>query len=183
MRKGLVVLSISIAIVALAALWFSVVSAAPSAPAQLVTLVKDASDTTPNVGDIFAYSLFFAETPELTQSILIRITDPNPAPEYLRIITDSIITGIGRGRAVYSENLDAIVWEGLIFQYGRPFYSFFQVEVTGAPTSVIEAGYPVTNTATMVNLDTMEIVATAQVQVHIMPARIFMPIIFRNYTN
>jgi len=154
----------------------SVVSAAPSAPAQKATFTKSASDGTPKVGDVFTFTLFFAPTEELTQNVDIMITDPNPAPAYLEILTDTI-----GGGAEYSPTLDAVVWDGWLVMPSAGLTLTFQTEVTGIPTTSLSSGYVITNTATMVDQGTSEVLATAEASIRIMPRQILLPLVMRNY--
>jgi uncharacterized repeat protein (TIGR01451 family) len=180
MKKGIVILSILVATVALAMLMLSVASAAPSAPAQRVTLTKTTSNPTPRIGEIFTFTLGFNTTSEATQTIQVRVTDPNPASAYLRILTPTITGG-----GTYSATIDGVVWEGALQPGGAsPQVVTFQVQVTDIPAAALATGYPVTNTVTMVDLVTPGSLpeTTAQVQVRIMPLRLFLPLVLRNYT-
>jgi hypothetical protein len=176
MKRTAIVAAVTVVAVALVVLMVSVVSAAPSAPAQKATFTKSASDGTPKVGDIFTFTLFFAPTTELTQNVDIMITDYNPAPAYLSIIPGSV-----GGGAEYSPTLDAIVWDGWLVVGSSGLYIPYQVEVTGIPTTSLSSGYVITNTATMVDQGTSEVLATAEASIQIMPRQILLPLVMRNY--
>lgn len=176
MKKGLVILSVLIAAAALTVLLVTVASAAPSAR---VTLTKTTSNPAPRVGEIFTFTLTFNTTSVETQTIEVRVTDPNPAPAYLKILTPTITGG-----ATYSEALDGVVWEGLLAPGGVSTQVVaFQVQVTGIPTADLAAGYLVTNTVTMIDRATPGSLpeATARVQIRIMPQRILLPVILKNF--
>ncbi|MBE9508133.1 MAG: hypothetical protein IMY86_08790, partial [Chloroflexi bacterium] len=99
MKRISVILSVLVAAVALAALMLSVASAAPSAPAQRVDFTKETSNPTPHVGEIFTFTLYFVNVS--TETLEMRVIDPNPAPLYLEILTPTITGG-----AWYSPTID-----------------------------------------------------------------------------
>ena len=122
-------------------------SAAPSAPAQKIDFAKTASNPNPRVGEIFTFTWTISPTAEMTQAMRVRVTDPNPAPLYLEILTPTITGG-----AFYSATIDGVVWEGTVIVGSLPSPVSFQVRVTGIPTTAPESGYVVTNTAEMIDM-------------------------------
>ncbi len=179
MKRTTVVLSIVLAAVALAALMLSMASAAPSAPASRVEFTKKTSDTTPRVGEVFTFTLRFCNVS--TQTLEVRVADRNPAPLYLVIITPT--TG-------YSAAIDSVVWTGLLTGTSvispTPVVTVtYQVQVTGIPTTALASGHVVTNTAEMVDMKTPGSLpeTTAEVAIRIMPLRIFLPLVCRNYSS
>jgi len=179
MKKTMVTLSVVLAAVMLAALMLSVASAAP---AQKIVFTKTASNPAPRVGEILTFTWTISPTAVMTQSMGVRVTDPNPAPAYMEILTPTITGG-----AYYSSTLDGVVWEGTLVSVTLPSPVSFQVRVTGIPTTALASGYVVTNTATMVDMATAgtlpEADATAEAVIRIMPLRIFLPLICRNYSG
>jgi|GEM_PF-3739626 len=175
MKHGFIVLSIAMAV---ALLMLPAALAAPSVPQRNVFFTKTTSNPVPQPGETFTFKLLFGLTQTATQSIDVRVIDPNPAPEYLKILTDTITGG-----AFYSPTIDGVVWEGSL-SVGTLFYGFeFQAQVTGIPTTALTTGYTVTNRAEMLNLTTPGSLpeATAQVQFRIMPRRIWLPVTLRGY--
>jgi hypothetical protein len=158
---------------------FSVASAAPAVPTQRVTFTKQVSDATLQVGETCAFTLNFHSVPTQTLALQVRVIDPNPAPSYLEIISSSITGG-----AYYSPTIDAVIWEDTLFPAGtQPQAIAFRVRATGIPSSALAAGYPVTNTAMLIEL-TMPgtlLEATAEAAIRIMPSRIFLPLVAKNY--
>ena len=180
MKKTTVVLSIVVAAVALAALMLSVASAAPSAPAQQVVFTKTASNPAPRVGEILTFTWTISPTAEMTQSMGVRVTDPNPASAYLEILTPTITGG-----ATYSATIDSVVWDGTLIVGTLPLPVSFQVRVTGIPTTALASGYVVTNTATMVDMSTPGSLPDTEAEaiIRIMPLRVFLPFVCRNYSG
>ena len=179
MARNSVALSAIVAVVAVAAVMLSIVGAAPAAPDQRVSFTKTTGNLAPRVGDAFTYTLGFSTAPSEAQEIQVRVTDPNPAPAYLDILTSSIIGG-----ATYSPTIDGVVWEGTLFPSGTlPQTVTFQVQVTGIPTSALEGGYPVMNTAWLVDVATPGSLPDAQAEalVRIQPGRIFLPFTARDF--
>ena len=176
MKRIAVILSVLVAAVALAALMLSVASAAPSAPAQRVDFTKETSNPTPHVGEIFTFTLYFVNVS--TETLEMRVIDPNPVPSYLEILTPTITGG-----AWYSPTIDGVVWEDMLVPGSEPIVVTFQMQVTGIPATALAAGYPVTNTATMIDLATPGSLPeqTAQAAIRIVPLRIFLPLVVRNY--
>jgi hypothetical protein len=177
MKKTTVVLSIAVAAMAVAALMLSVASAAPSAPAQKVVFTKSASNPAPRVGEILTFTWSISPTAAMTQSMEVRVTDPNPASAYLEILTPTITGG-----AYYSSTLDGVVWDGTLTVGTLPSPVSFQVRVTGIPTTALASGYVVTNTATIVDLATAGSLpgGIAKAAIRIMPWRVFLPFVCRN---
>ncbi len=179
-RSIIAVLSITIAIGLLAALMLSVASAAPSAPEQRFTFTKEASNKTPYVGDILTFTLDISPTAQLTQLTWIRVTDPNPAPAYLKILTDTIIGGA----AVYSPAFNGVIREFTLTVGTVRQQLSFQVEITGMPATALTSGHPVTNTARIVDASgagSLRVPITAEAGIRIMPRRIMLPLVLRNY--
>jgi uncharacterized repeat protein (TIGR01451 family) len=164
-------LVLCLAIAGLAVFMGLLVSAAPSAPAQRatftkgtsngqdlanagrvpikvaqqVTFTKETSDPTPCVGETFTFTLSFYNTS--TETLDVRVTDPNPAPAYLDILTPTITGG-----AFYSPTIDGVVWEGVLGVGSLPIKITFEMRATGIPSTGLANGYVVTNTATMVDM-------------------------------
>lgn len=182
MKKTIVTLSIVLAAVMLTALMLSVASAAPAAPAQKVEFTKTASNPAPRVGEILTFTWTISPTAEMTQSMGVRVTDPNPASAYLEILTPTITGG-----AYYSATIDAVIWEGTLTAGSLPLPVSFQVRVTGIPTTALTSGYEVTNIATMVDMEKPGSLppgsVPANATIRIMPRRIFLPLICRNYSS
>lgn len=178
MKRIAVILSVLGATVALAALMLPVASAAPSAPAQRVDFTKETSSSTPHVGEILTFTLRFSSASGETQAIYVRVADPNPAPAYLEILTPTITGG-----AWYSPTIDGVVWKGMVVPASGATAVTFQVQVTSMPAAAMTTGYPVTNTATMIDLAKPGSLPeqTAQAAIHIAPMRIFLPLVVRNY--
>jgi hypothetical protein len=155
-------------------------SAAPVAPTQRVAFTKEASDATPDIGETFTFTLRFNPVPTETEELQVRVIDPNPAPDYMEIISDPVTGG-----AEYSPTIDAIVWEGTLLPGTQPVVIAFQVRATGIPSTAVPAGYPVINTATMVDLAMPGSLpeTTAEAAIRILPLRIFLPIVVRNYSG
>lgn len=186
MKRTAVILSVVVAAMALVALMLSVASAAPSAPTQSqdfrdrVVFTKTVSTETPVVGEVFTFTLQFHTTSVETQTVYVRVTDPNPDDRYLKIITAPTTI---RGGAWYSPTIKSIVWEGEFGPSTIPDDVTFQVQVTGIPNTALAAGYLVTNTATMIDLTGVGSLpdGTAKATIRIMPRRIFLPLVLRNY--
>ena len=177
-RLHSIVISILLAALILAALMFFVVSAGPAAPSPRVTFSKEVSDAAPQVGETFTVTLHFNTTEAETQTIRVRVVDPNPYPNFLTVMSDTITGG-----ATYSPTIDGVVWQGTLFPAGTsPYEVAFQVQVTGIPTPALANGFLVINTATMndvadpATLPEQNAVATFR----IMPWRVFLPSIARN---
>jgi hypothetical protein len=153
--------------------------AAPAPPTQRVTFTKEASDATPHVGETLAFTLSLNTVPTQTQELQVRLIDPNPAPNYLEIISDSITGG-----AAYSPTIDAVVWQDTLFPAGtQPQVIAFQMRVTGIPPSGVAVGYPVTNTAVLVDLNAPGTLpeAAAEAGIRISPRRVFLPTVIKNH--
>jgi hypothetical protein len=191
MRKIAVILSAGIAVAALLALTLSIASAAPSAPAQgEVEFTKEASNLTPRVGEAFTFTLRFSSA--CTRTFLVGVSDPNPAASYLRILTQTI-TATMPPVPVYSSTIggigpEGILWTGLLT--GSDVISptpvvtvTYQMQVTGIPTMALAAGLPVTNTATMTDASGVGSLPlyTAEAAIRIMPQRLFLPLVCRNF--
>ena len=179
MKEIVVILSIVVIALALMVLALSVASAAPSAPAQRVTFTKETSNPTPRVGEIFTFTLSFRTIEAETQTIQVRVTDPNPAPSYLEILTPTITGG-----AWYSPAIDGVVWEGTLQPAGaQPQAVVFQVQGTGIPTTVLATGYSVTNTAMMIDQATPGSLneIRAEEPIRIMPMWLFLPTVMNDY--
>ncbi|MBI1877144.1 MAG: hypothetical protein HYR94_02730 [Chloroflexi bacterium] len=121
------------------------VTAVVLAQGPTVNFTKMVSNTAPIVGQPFTVTLEFSNN--YTAPLQVRVTDPNPAPAYLSIFTPTITGG-----AVYSPAIDAVVWEGSLNVGSLPQQVKFQMLATDIPTAAIESGYPVTNTAYLVDL-------------------------------
>lgn len=117
-----------------------------------VPFTKTVSDPTPQVGEIVLFTLTFNTTAAETLPIQVRMSDPNPAPQYLQILPGTITGG-----AVYSPTLggpavDGIAWEGLLQPAAGELHTItFQAKVTNMPTAATKTGYPITNTAYLVD--------------------------------
>ena len=183
-RKLSVIIVVLLAVLATASFMYFSALAAPQAPDARVTFTKMASDETPTIGDIFTFTLQFNSMPTETQPINIRVTDRNPTPAYLEIITDSITGG-----AIYSPTIDGIVWENTLEPAGtQPHTITFMVRVTALPTGTLPAGlpgFPITNIALMVDTavpgslpDTQ-----AEVTVYLQPHLVFEPITFKGFQS
>lgn len=123
--------------------------ASKAASDDRVSFAKDVSNTTPRESEIFTYRLYFNSLETEVKTINVKITDTNPAPAYLSIIPDSVTGG-----AVYVPSLDGIVWEGTLEPLGtQPHTVTFQVLVADIPTNIPLTGYPITNTAYMVDTE------------------------------
>ena len=181
MKKSAIIVGIVGAAVILVVLTLSVASAAPRVPTQRVTFTKEVSNPTPQVGEIFIVTLNVTHSVASTQTIHVRVTDPNPAPAYLRILTGTITGGI-TGTLSYSSTLPGIVWEGILEPGGTLVTPIlFQMEVTGIPTTALTTGYLVTNTAYLNDVNEPGTVAAlARATIHIMPERLFLPLVVRN---
>jgi len=178
MKRIGIVVSVVVAAVALAALMLSVAGAAPLAPAQRFTFTKEASNPAPCVGETLTFTLSISPTAQLTQTTWVRITDPNPAPSYLNILTDTIMGGT----EVYSPTFDGVIREFTLTVGTLPQQISFQVKVTDIPTTALASGYPVTNTATITDASGVGSLpaAMAEAGIRIMPLRIFFPLIYKN---
>jgi hypothetical protein len=153
--------------------------AASAAPDQRVSFTKMTSDLTPRVRDTFTFTLTFSSTPTEAQEIQVRVIDPNPAPAYLRILTGSITGG-----ATYSPTIDGVVWEGTLSPAGvQPQTVTFQVEITGIPTTALQAGYQIVNTAWLTDVIApgSPPIARAEAVVRVRPWRIFGPFTARDF--
>jgi len=172
-------LIVAIALGLLAALMLSVASAAPSAPARRFEFNKEASNSTPYVGDILTFTLNISPTAQLTQLTWIRVTDPNPAPAYLNILTDTIMGGA----EVYSPTFNGVIREFTLTVGTLPQQISFQVEVTGIPTTALTSWYPVANIATITDASGVGSLPTAMAEagIRIMPRRVMLPLVLRNY--
>jgi hypothetical protein len=152
--------------------------ATPVAPAQRVVFTKEASDATPHLGETLTFTLSLNTVPTQTQELQLRVIDPNPAPNYLDIISDSITGG-----AAYSPTIDAVVWENTLFPVGtQPRVIAFRVRITGIPPSGVAAGYPVTNTAMLIDLAMTGSLpeATAEAGIRISPLGVFLPTVIKD---
>ncbi len=162
----------------LAALMLCSVNAASApAPVQQVESTKTASNPTPRVGEVLTFTLHFRNAS--TETLEVRVTDPNPARSYLEILPPTIQEG-----AEYSPTINGVVWEGPLVHSPTTWVTItYQVQVTGMPTTALAAGLPVTNTATLVDLATSGSLpgGTAEAPIRIVPWRTFLPLVARNY--
>ena len=174
LRKHAIALSVIVALMALTALMLSIVSAGPaSVPAQQIEFTKAASNPTPHLGEVFTFTLRFCNVS--TETLEVRVTDLNPAPSYLVIITPT--TG-------YSPTIDGIVWEGTLGYSPTTWVTVtYQMQVLGMPTTTLAAGFAVTNVATIVDRATAESLlgGIAEAPIRIMPVRVFLPLVGRDY--
>jgi hypothetical protein len=175
MKRAVVILSILGAVLAMVALTLSVASAAPSAPVQQVTFTKETSDSTPQIGDVFAFTLNIANVS--TETLELRVVDPNPAPMYLRFLTDTL-----PGTLIFSPTIQAVIWEGEVGPGSAVGPLIFQVEVTGIHSTAVKSGYVVTNTATMMDIGVPGSLPTqtAERAIRIMPAQSFLPFVAKD---
>jgi len=142
-------------------------SARPMAQGVL-EFTKSTSNDRPRVGEVFTFTWAISPTAHMTQSIQVRVTDPNPAPSHLEILTSTITGGATYSPTIGGTGPEGIVWEGLLVVGTLPQVVSYQMEVTGVLTTAM----PVTNTAYMVDLVTPGSLpeATAEVGITIMPA-------------
>jgi len=120
----------------------------------------------------------------MTLPIRVRVTDRNPAPSYLKIITQTITGGANYTSTIGGTGPEGVVREGVLIPGSLPSPIAFQVKVTGIPSTALVAGYPVTNTATIVDRNepgSLPNVPDAIAPIRIMPRRIFLPLVLRNY--
>ena len=178
MQRHAIALSVIVALMALTALMLSIVSAGTaSAPAQQVEFTKAASDPTPRLGEVLTFTLRFCNVS--TETLEVRVADPNPAPAYLVIITPTIT-----GDAEYSPTIGGLVWEGTLVHSPPTWVTVtYQMQVTGIPTTALAAGLAVTNVATMVDLATAGSLpgGMATAPIRIMPVRVFLPLFEHDY--
>lgn len=143
-RLGTVV---AILVVAIA----SVPSALASVDGQIkcpqAILSKEASHPMPQVGETLVFTLRFAMVQGCYTPAQARISDPNPAPSYLDILTPTIAGG-----AWYSPSIDGVVWEDMLIA-GDEYEISYQVRVLGLPEQTPDTGYRITNTATIADLN------------------------------
>jgi hypothetical protein len=153
----------------------------PQAPdKRWVEFTKTTSNETPAVGEVFSFTLDFSTWATETLAIQIRMVDPNPAPSYLEILSDTI-----EGGAVYSPTIgdgDGVVWEDVLGPGADPQKVTYQMRVTGIPPEALPDGYPVDAWAWIEALDNpLSEPVRADIIIRLMPAKIFAPIITRNY--
>jgi len=120
----------------------------------------------------------------MTLPIQVRVTDPNPDPSYLKIITSSIGGGAQYTSTIGGTGPEGIVWEGVLVPGSLPLPIAFQVQVTGIPTTALAAGHLVTNTATIADVNepgSLPNVPDAKAPIRIMPQRIFLPLVLKNF--
>jgi hypothetical protein len=158
----------------LALLMLAAVNAA-SAPrlAQQVELAKEVSNAVPRVGESFTCTLGFRNVS--TETLNAVVVDPNPAPAYLRILTQTIPAG-----ATYSPTIDGVVWQGELAGAPSPLTTVtYQMRVMDVPTTALATGYPVTNTVQVFDVDRPGTppLAQAQAQVRLSPWRAFLPLV------
>jgi hypothetical protein len=170
--------SIIIAILMLTMILTAVVLAASPSP----VFTKTISDSTPLVGQPFTVTLNFLHS--YTTPLELRVTDPNPAPLYLTILTPTIT-----GDAVYSPTIDAVVWEGSVTGSSLQTVEF-QMVATGMPAAAVKSGYPITNTAYIVGTGSTGSIPgslppgslpnlTASASIQVQPSKIHLPIVIK----
>jgi hypothetical protein len=138
-----------------------------------ISFTKVTSNTKLRESELFTYSLYFNTLESEDMTINVKITDANPAPEYLSIISDSITGG-----GIYVPSLDSIVWEGALEPNGtEPHTVTFQVLVTDIHPNTPLTGYPITNTAYIVDTDFPGSLPLQQASViiYLFPHQLFLP--------
>lgn len=160
----------------------------PAPPEDRIVFTNTASNETPIVGHILTFTLQFYTTSVQTQTVHVRVTNPNPAPSYLKIITAPATIGGGAwysptigGQGHGGSAVDGIVWEGEFGPGTIPDAVTFQVQASGLPTTSLSIGYPLTNTATMIDLAGTLPDGTAEAAIRIMPRRLFLPAIIKAF--
>ncbi|MBN1582472.1 MAG: carbohydrate binding domain-containing protein [Anaerolineae bacterium] len=143
---------------------------------QRVALDVVLSDLKPSVQDILTITLTVRRVQ--TETMQVRIENPNPAPLYLDILTPTITGG-----AFYSPTADSVVWEGLL--EAMPVSITFQILVSGSTPSFY---YPVHNVVAVSDLanptpQPFKIVSTLfhiVNETHLTP-RIFVPVVLKSH--
>jgi len=142
--KKIAFLSLAIGLITVALLMLTTASATLSAPEGPVVFTKETSNPTPELGEIYIYTLRFGISSAGSLPIDVRVTDPNPNPAHLTILPGSVTGG-----ASYDPNSDSIVWVGRLIPGSLPNAVTFRVWVT-APVDDPD-GLVITNTASMVD--------------------------------
>jgi hypothetical protein len=144
---------------------------------ERVALDVTVSNLTPSVQDIVTITLNVR--PVETETMQIRVENPNPAPLYLEILTPTITGG-----AFYSPTMDSVVWEGQL--ESTPVSITFQIRVSDSTPLFY---YPVSNFVTVTDLadprlrpfNTVSVLFYIVTEMDLEPS-IFLPILFKNQT-
>ena len=143
---GTITITVALALVTVTLSAASSVAESVPPAGPRVTLTKTVDNAWPQVGEIVTFSVWFTNADnQIRLPARVRVTDANPAPQYLDILTPTIT-----GDAWYSPTIDAVVWEDMLF-WGDDAQVTFQVQIVGLPQPAPAFGYAITNTAILID--------------------------------
>jgi uncharacterized repeat protein (TIGR01451 family) len=86
--------------------------AVSAAPGDKVEFTKTASNSTPRVNDVFTFTLSFRNVS--SQTLQVKVTDLNPYPAYLQIISSTVTGGAVYSASVGNTQVEGITWSGTL---------------------------------------------------------------------